>query len=264
MNKKGFTLVELLVVIVIIGVLSVIIVPSIININKNINERLYEEKKENIVSAAILYANNHEEIFNGVSEAVVFVKDLVDSKYFTADATKSKCDELPPVVINGKTENNNNGCVIDPRSYVSEASKNMNQYRVVLTREGATVVGRYIGSSETGEGGGENTGSSKTLVDAVCQKFESNPGKAYVGGQTVNCKCTNGSSGFKAPILVQSGGGYVASSDAKACLFSGTSVDNYLKYGDSKANWRVLGVYLDATPDYSNTLVAKMITSDPI
>ena len=260
MNKKGFTLVELLVVIVIIGVLSVIIVPSIININKNINERLYEEKKENIVSAAILYANNHEEIFNGVSEAEVYVKDLVDSKYFTADATKTNCEQYR-AVINGVTVDNENGCVLDPRTYVSNESKNMNQYKVVLTKEGATVVGKYIGSTET-YNAGENTGTSKTLVAAVCKKFDNKPGKAYYNSQVVDCKCILENGNYTG-ISVNTGSTY-ENKGVKACLFSGTSVDNYLKYGDSKANWRVLGVYLDAAPEYGNTLVAKMITSDPI
>lgn len=263
MNKKGFTLVELLVVIVIIGVLSVIIVPSIININKNINERLYEEKKENIVSAAILYANNHEEIFNGVSEAVVYVKDLVDSKYFTADATKAKCDEYHSV-INGVAVDNNNGCVLDPRTTSGIDTKNMNQYKVILTKEGATVVGKYVGASETGDGNGESTLTSKTLVAAVCKKFDSKPGKAYYNNQVTDCKCVSDSNGNYTSISVNTGNGYSNNSSVKACLFSGTSVDNYLKYGDSKANWRVLGVYLDASPEYANTLVAKMITSDPI
>ena len=65
MNKKGFTLVELLVVIAIIGILSIIVIPSVVNINKNINEKLYQEKVSSIESAAKIYANNHEEIFNG-------------------------------------------------------------------------------------------------------------------------------------------------------------------------------------------------------
>ena len=45
MNKNnGFTLVELLVVIAIIAILSLLVVPSVITVNKNINERLYNQK----------------------------------------------------------------------------------------------------------------------------------------------------------------------------------------------------------------------------
>ena len=80
MNKKGFTLVELLVVVVIIAVLSIIIVPSVINVNKNINKRLLSEKIENIESSAILYANNNEEIFNDLLTLSYLVQTIVTGK----------------------------------------------------------------------------------------------------------------------------------------------------------------------------------------
>ena len=93
MKKNGFTLVELLVVIVIISVLSIIVIPSIININKNINKRLLEEKKEHIESSAILYANNNEEIFNGTDEVKVFVYELINTTYLSVDVdtTDNRC-----------------------------------------------------------------------------------------------------------------------------------------------------------------------------
>ena len=40
MNKKGFTLTELLVVIALIAIIVVIAIPSIISINKKINQRV--------------------------------------------------------------------------------------------------------------------------------------------------------------------------------------------------------------------------------
>ena len=46
--KKGFTLTELLVVIAIIGVLALLVVPSVLSVNKNINKRLLDNKKEHI------------------------------------------------------------------------------------------------------------------------------------------------------------------------------------------------------------------------
>ena len=65
MEKQGFTLVELLVVVAIIAVLSIIIIPSVISVNKNINKRMLSEKEENIETAAQLYATKNDDIFNG-------------------------------------------------------------------------------------------------------------------------------------------------------------------------------------------------------
>ena len=70
MKKKGFTLIELLVVIAIIAILSVIIVPSIITVNKNVNERLYQQKKESIISAAELYASNNPDILTSSTRRI--------------------------------------------------------------------------------------------------------------------------------------------------------------------------------------------------
>ena len=72
MKKNGFTLIELLVVIAIIAILSVVVIPSVITVNKNVNERLYNQKVENIESAAELYASNNPDIFNGADRVYVY------------------------------------------------------------------------------------------------------------------------------------------------------------------------------------------------
>ena len=78
MNKKnGFTLVELLVVIAIIAILSLLVVPSVITVNKNINERLYNQKTDYVERAAELFATNKEDIFNGAEEVKVYVYELL-------------------------------------------------------------------------------------------------------------------------------------------------------------------------------------------
>lgn len=46
MNSKGYTLVEVLAVITILGVLLLIAVPSISKLQENVNKRIYEKDKE--------------------------------------------------------------------------------------------------------------------------------------------------------------------------------------------------------------------------
>ncbi len=240
MNKKGFTLVELLVVVVIIAVLSVIIIPSVININKSINKRLLSEKIENIESSAILYANNNEEIFNGTDVVYVYVYELVDANYMTVDvaAGTDKCMVA--------TEKSRVGCVIDPTDKTS-----INNNYVILRKEGAGVTATYVDTTETPT---EQTNESVTLVDAVCAGYANGTfkGQAYSDGRIVECTCDKAKSATK---LVIKG----TNTPVTACLIAGENVNNYLKYGDTKANWRVLGVY-----DLDGTITAKMITSDPV
>ena len=59
MNKKGFTLIEVIMVIAIIAILSIILAPNVmVLINKN-NERSCEKLIDNIKSAAKMYVNQN-------------------------------------------------------------------------------------------------------------------------------------------------------------------------------------------------------------
>ena len=256
MNKKGFTLVEVLVVIVIIGILSVIIIPSVININSGINERLYEQKKENIEAAAILYGNNHEEIFNGTDQVPVYVYELVESNYFTADiqdgsnGCSNAKDKGLEISSNGTTYSytTNKGCVSNPLN----KGGTMNSHYVILTKEASGISARYVDPETYNTA---DAAATKTLVSAVCDAFNSGAliGHAYSGGSVVNCKCVKDQNGNYANLTTESG-------QVNACIISGDSdVNNYLRYGDSKANWRVLGVY-----KVDGKLSAKMITNGTI
>ena len=59
MNKKGFTLTELLVVIVILGIIAMITVPIINNAIADSRKKTYEEQERSIVNAAKLYMANY-------------------------------------------------------------------------------------------------------------------------------------------------------------------------------------------------------------
>ena len=85
-NKKGFTLVELLAVIVILGVLIGIAVPSYISIRNNQLDKIYISKIKKIEAAGKLYVQDHP------NSNQVNLKDL-QSKGYIDDITNPKTKE---------------------------------------------------------------------------------------------------------------------------------------------------------------------------
>lgn len=85
-NKKGFTLVEILVVIALIAVISIITIPSINLINKNINIRVYESKRDLFLIAAKKYGKEHDSLFVTDTTIVTVTLDtLLKENYIKAD-----------------------------------------------------------------------------------------------------------------------------------------------------------------------------------
>ena len=85
-NKKGFTLIEILCVIVLIGILSVIATISIVNLSSKSKENLYCAKIELIENIAESYGikyelelNNSNELYNGYKSLKIKVRTLVDA-----------------------------------------------------------------------------------------------------------------------------------------------------------------------------------------
>lgn len=276
MNKKGFTLVELLVVIAIISILSILVIPSIVNVNKNVDKRLYAQKVEYIISAAELYASNNPDIFNGSDKVDIQVYELINSGYLKADEN---------VDCNTYDKDNKvckdkvvcaNGCVINP-----ENNEIMNLKKVTVTKKAVGIV------AEFGDVGGELVDTtSNTIVNKVCNGFKGKSSNnseentddskenydeckpknsnfnclssSFYGkfgtGENDYCHCGEDKNG-KLVLLDNSG------NEVDACLIvsnkASGEVNNWLKYGSSEANWRVLGLYkLDG-----GEISAKMITS---
>ena len=97
-NKKGFTIIELIMVIVIISILSLVLVPNIITFNNKNKIKSCESLEKNIISAAKIYVtNNKYDLGFGCSEAKkIKLKTLVDSgdlsSPITNPMTKDKID----------------------------------------------------------------------------------------------------------------------------------------------------------------------------
>ena len=76
--KKGFTLLELLAVIVILGIISTIAIPVYISVSENIKQNLYNTKMEEVLSKSEKFAED-----NGI---VAFdIRTLIENGYLSAD-----------------------------------------------------------------------------------------------------------------------------------------------------------------------------------
>ncbi len=141
-NKSGFTLTEVLIVIVIIGIILAIAIPSIVLIRKRINERLLDNKKQLILVAAENYGRDK----NFIQDTTIYVYTLIDSKYINAEVDKGygSCT----------SGHSDNGCVLNP---VDDSS--LNEERILIKVTGNSVIAIWDGQ--------EGSTTDKDLVDSI-------------------------------------------------------------------------------------------------
>lgn len=234
MNKKGFTLTELLAVIAIVAIIAVIAVPSVIVIRRNMNEKLKNDKINMIETAAEIYANNNPDIFNATDEVYITVGDLVVAGFLEAD---------------DKTT----GLVIDPSC--DEGDCSMNLINILLTKRTVGVTAK-INGVKCNENDSSCQGGALTLQ--VCERFKEGRFAGKFGtGDSDYCECLI--SNNKVTGLVKKG----TTTPVEACLIYGDVENNYLEYNG--VLWRVVGVYnLNGANNNNGEFVTKIITNDTI
>lgn len=106
MKKNGFSLVELLAVIVILSIIMSMAGFGVMRIRNNSLNDLLNSKKKDLVAAAILYGQDNQDKLNkcnidGLDYCTyVTVKDLIDDGYYTSKESNSKGEK---VLINNVT-----------------------------------------------------------------------------------------------------------------------------------------------------------------
>ena len=106
-NKKGFTLIEILCVIVLIGILSVIATISIVNLSSKSKENLYCAKIELIENIAESYGikyelelNNSNELYKGYKSLKIKVRTLVDAGKLEPDKKNDVINPKDNTIMN--------------------------------------------------------------------------------------------------------------------------------------------------------------------
>ena len=100
MKNKGFTLVELLAVLIIIGVIAMIAVPAVGGVINSSKKGASEEQKNRIISAARTYmAQNSMELPNSDEQTCISITKLKDKGLLTNEEIKNPNDNSN---LNGK------------------------------------------------------------------------------------------------------------------------------------------------------------------
>lgn len=151
MNKKGFTLVELLSVIVLLGLIMGIASYGVMRAGKKAKERTLLTKIKNIEKAAVLYGQDHKENFKVVDEDEATLESnplcFDEAKLFISDCRYYK-ESITVSTLLG-TDANGNGPYInadDESNKIlnpTDDKKNMNNCKIQIYEKYGKIYAVY-------------------------------------------------------------------------------------------------------------------------
>ena len=94
MNRKGFTLVELLVVLVILVVIMAVAIPSVTSSLERSKQKQKDSKIELVLSAAEIYVDRHKNQFGNSNQTYyIYINQLICDSELTAEQAKDPFNE---------------------------------------------------------------------------------------------------------------------------------------------------------------------------
>lgn len=103
MNKKGFTLVELIGVVVILGLIALVAFPALLNQINDSKKQVSDSQKEIIISAAKNYVAENKNDYADKSSFEISVNDLIKKNYLNKGIISSFSDNEVIVTFNNGT-----------------------------------------------------------------------------------------------------------------------------------------------------------------
>lgn len=90
MNEKGFTLVEVLAIIILISILTILITPNLLKLRNKVDKKRLEEVNNIIISKAKYYVSSNElkdeiKSVSSGSKYVITLSDLKENNYLEED-----------------------------------------------------------------------------------------------------------------------------------------------------------------------------------
>lgn len=116
MKKKGFTLVELLAVITLLGLLGLIVVPIVTNTIENQRIKAFESSVHGLLDTVQAKSQNSD------FDEMVYTFDV--DKLYSCDDINTNCDTLSPINTSGKISNGEGFIKVDTNGYTTLSIKN--------------------------------------------------------------------------------------------------------------------------------------------
>ena len=215
MKNKGFTLVEIIVIILVIGIISVIAIPNLLIMKKKLNEKAYNNKIGTLQVAAESYAlSNKNKLVNACKDGTINCTNCGDNCYETHltveqlisaglyEEEKGTCKVL---------NNKDNTCVEDETSFdISLKGNDYNTIKAETVNISMIKVNAVKFVKKLAEGADENS------IGTITAPIDGNP------------TCTN--------TLAYDG------TEENNLRYVGSNPCNYVTFNGEKAGWRIVGV----------------------